>query len=79
VQPQGHPHPIIDAFGNGPRVCAVLPGARLGCRRPAIVNAVQQLTDSGVLVPWSDSRKNKAWEAPDPLDAIVGLEEGARA
>jgi hypothetical protein len=70
---------IIDVLPAHPVITVKIAMAATSRTRPAIVNAVQQLTDSGVLVPLSDSPKNKAWEAPDLLDAIVGLEEGARA
>jgi len=68
---------IIDVLPAHPVITVKIAMAATSRTRPAIVNAVQQLTGAGILVPLSDSGKNKAWEAADLLDAIVGLEEGS--
>jgi hypothetical protein len=60
-----------------PLVTIAIAIAATGRTRPAIVNALQQLEDAGVLEPLSTSRRNKAWEANRLLDPIVGLAEGA--
>ena len=45
--------------------------------RPALANAVAELEVAGVLVPLSDSARNRSWEATGLLDLIVELEAGA--
>lgn len=68
---------IIDVLPAHPVITIRIAMAATSRTRPAIVNAVQQLTAAGILAPLSESGKNKAWEAADLLDAIVGLEEGS--
>jgi hypothetical protein len=47
-----------------------------GRTRPAVANAIEQLAACGVLVPLSESRQNRAWEAVGLLDLITALEAG---
>ena len=68
---------IIDVLPAHPVITIKTAMAATSRTRPAIVNAVQQLTGAGILAPLSGSGKNKAWEAADLLEAIVGLEEGS--
>ena len=68
---------IIDVLPAHPVITVHIAMAATSRTRPAIANALQQLVDAGVLAPVSDSGKNKAWEAADLLDSIVGLEEGS--
>jgi len=68
---------IIDVLPAHPVITTSIAIAATGRTRPAIVNAVQQLLDAGVLLPLSESGKNKAWEAGGLLELIVGLEEGS--
>ncbi len=68
---------IIDVLPAHPVVTVQIAMAATNRTRPAIVNAVQQLTEAGVLAPLSESEKNRAWEAADLLELIAGLEEAA--
>ena len=68
---------IIDVLPAHPVITVNVAMAATSRTRPAIANAVQQLTDAGVLVPLSESAKSRAWEAPDLLESIVALEEGS--
>ncbi len=70
---------IIDALPAHPIITLRIAGAATGRTRPAIVNAVQQLTEAGVLLPFSESGRNKAWEADGLLELVVGLEDGTPA
>lgn len=45
-----------------------------GRSRPAVRNAIEELADSRVLSPVSQSSKNKSWEVVGLLDLIEGLE-----
>jgi len=44
--------------------------------RPAVANAIDELEAAGILVPLTESARNRAWEADGLLDLIVGLEAG---
>jgi Fic family protein len=44
--------------------------------RPAVANAIGELEAAGILVPLTESVRNRAWEAANLLDLIVGLEAG---
>ncbi|MBV9838195.1 MAG: hypothetical protein JO156_08750 [Solirubrobacterales bacterium] len=44
--------------------------------RPAVANAIGELEGAGILVPLTESARNRAWEAEGLLDLIVGLEAG---
>lgn len=68
---------IIDVLPAHPIITFKIASVATNRTRPAIVNAVQQLTGAGVLLPFSESGRNKAWEAAGLLELIAGLEEGA--
>jgi Fic family protein len=68
---------IIDVLPAHPVITVNTAMAATGRTRPAAVNAIEQLAACGVLVPISDSARNRAWEAVGLLDLIAGLEEGA--
>ncbi len=70
---------IIDMLPAHPVITINVAAASTRRTRPAVANAVQQLADAGVLVPLSESAKNRAWEAADLLELIVALEEGSFA
>lgn len=44
--------------------------------QPAITVAVDQPVDIGVLIPLSESKRNRAWEATGLLDLLAELEAG---
>lgn len=67
---------VIDALPAHPVVTVPVAVASTGKSKPAVNGAMQDLVDSGVLRPLSESRRNRAWEARELLDLIVDLEEG---
>jgi hypothetical protein len=67
---------IIDALPAHPVLTISVAATSTRRTRPAIANAIDQLASCGVLIPISDSRHNRAWEADGLLDLIVGLESG---
>ncbi len=67
---------IIDLLPAHPVITVRTAVAATGRTRPAIVNALDQLTATGVLLPIAESPRNRAWEAAGLLELIVGLEEG---
>ncbi|MGH2756340.1 MAG: Fic family protein [Actinomycetota bacterium] len=48
--------------------------ALTGRTRPAVRNAISELVKAKVLIPVSDSARNRSWEAAGLLDLIEGLE-----
>lgn len=67
---------IIDALPAHPVVTTSVATTATGRTRPAVANAIEQLTACGVLVPLSQTAQNRAWEAEGLLDLITGLESG---
>ena len=67
---------IIDVLPAHPIITTPIGVAATGRTRPAITNAIQELADAGILLPLSQSARNRAWEAAGLLDLIVGLESG---
>jgi hypothetical protein len=51
------------------------PGAT-GRAKSAIHQALEQLAECGVLVPVSNAKRNRSWEAAGLLDLLEGLEAG---
>jgi Fic family protein len=67
---------IIDLLPAHAIITVTTAVAATGRTRPAVVNALDQLTQSGVLLPLAESPRNRAWEAAGLLELIVGLEAG---
>jgi Fic family protein len=66
--------PIIDHLPAHP-VFTIAMGVAVTARsRPAVRNAIEELVNSRVLFPVSQSPKNKSWEVAGLLDLIEGLE-----
>jgi hypothetical protein len=70
---------MIDILPAHPMITINTAVAATKRTRPAVVHAIEQLTAAGVLEPVSESGRNRAWEAVDLLESIVGLEEGSFA
>jgi Fic family protein len=70
---------MIDVLPAHPMITINTAMAATKRTRPAVVNAIEQLTAAGILEPVSQSGRNRAWEAIDLLESIVGLEEGSFA
>lgn len=67
---------VIEVLPAHPVMTVPVGVAATGKSKPAVNGAMQDLVDAGVLRPLSESQRNRAWEASDLLDLIVGLEEG---
>jgi Fic family protein len=67
---------IIDALPAHPVITTSVATTVARRTRPAVANAIEQLASCGILVPLTQSAKNRAWEAEGLLDLIVGLESG---
>lgn len=67
---------VIPVLPAHPMITAPVAVAATGRARAAIYQAIEQLEAAGVLVPLSESRRNRAWEATGLLDLIAGFEAG---
>ncbi|HEX5479558.1 MAG TPA: Fic family protein [Dehalococcoidia bacterium] len=67
---------VIDILPGSAVITVSAAIAGTGRSRPAAVHALDQLTQCGVLLPLTESPRNRSWEAAGLLDLIVGLEEG---
>ncbi|MBA2272315.1 MAG: Fic family protein [Actinobacteria bacterium] len=66
--------PIIDELPAHP-VITVAVGVTVARRsRPAVRNAISDLVKAGVLIPISESPRNRSWEAVGLLELIEGFE-----
>jgi len=57
-------------------ITAPVAAAATGRAKAAIHHAITQLTEAGVLIPLSESKRNRSWEAAGILDLLEGLEAG---
>ena len=67
---------VITVLPAYPMITAGVAVAATGRARAAVYQAIEQLEGAGVLIPLSESRRNRAWEAAGLLDLIAGLEAG---
>ena len=67
---------IIDVLPAQPIVTLPAAVAKVERTKPAVNQAIGQLVAAGVLVPISNSKRNRAWEATGLLDLLVRLESG---
>jgi Fic family protein len=67
---------IIDVLPAQPIVTLPAAVAKVERTKPAVNQAIGQLVAAGVLVPTSNSKRNRAWEATGLLDLLVRLESG---
>jgi Fic family protein len=68
---------VIDVLPAHPVITARAAGAATGRAKAAIHNALAQLVECGVLLPLSQSKRNRSWEAAGLLDLLEGLEAAA--
>jgi len=68
---------VIDVLPAHPVVTAPVAAAATGRAKSAIHQAVGQLVECGVLLPLSESKRNRSWEAFGLLDLLERLESGA--
>jgi Fic family protein len=67
---------IIDVLPAHPVLTVAVGVAATGRTKPAVNNAISELVDAGVLIPVSQSRRNRAWEGSRLLDLVVEMEGG---
>ncbi len=67
---------MIDELPAHPIISVPVAVAITGRTKPAINNAMGQLAEAGVLIPMTELRRNRAWEADGLLDLIAELESG---
>jgi Fic family protein len=68
---------IIDVLPAHPVISVPVATAATGRGRSRVFEAVEQLLAAGVLIPVSDGKRNRWWEADGLLDLIGQLEAGA--
>jgi hypothetical protein len=67
---------IIDLLPAHPMISAPVATAVTGRAKGRVYEAIEQLVDAGVLVPLSEGKRNRWWEAAGLLDLIGRLEAG---
>jgi Fic family protein len=67
---------LIELLPGHPVITAPVAAAVTQRSKAAIHQALVQLADCGVLVPLSESKRNRSWEAVGLLDLLEGLEAG---
>lgn len=67
---------VIDILPAHPILTAPVAAAATGRSRAPVYEAVAQLEAAGVLLPLSQARRNRSWEAAGLLDLVAGLEAG---
>lgn len=68
---------LIDVLPAYPVITAPVAAVATSRSKPQVYEALEQLQAAGVLVPLSDSRRNRSWEAEGLLDLLERLEAGA--
>lgn len=67
---------IIELLPAHPMISAPVAGAITGRAKSRIYEAIEQLVHAGVLLPLSDGKRNRWWEADGLLDLVARLESG---
>jgi Fic family protein len=67
---------IIDLLPAHPMISAPVAAAIIGRAKSRVYEAIEQLTAAGVLVPLSEGKRNRSWEAAGLLDLIGRMEAG---
>ena len=67
---------VIDLLPAHPMISAPVIAAVTQRAKSRVYEAIEQLVDAGVLMPLSEGRRNRYWEAADLLDLIAQLEGG---
>jgi len=67
---------IIDVLPAHPCITAPVAAAAIGRSRPQVYQALAQLEESGVLIPLTEAKRNRSWEALGLLELLEGLESG---
>ncbi len=67
---------MIDVLPAHPVITAPVAAAATGRAKAAVHHAIRQLVECGVLIPLSESKRNRSWEAVGVLELLEGLEAG---
>lgn len=67
---------LIDVLSGHPLITGPVAAAATGRSKPATNQGLQELQAAGVLMPLSQSTRNRVWEASGLLDLLAGLEAG---
>lgn len=67
---------IINLLPAHPMISAPVAGAVTGRAKSRIYEGIDQLVQAGVLLPLSEGRRNRWWEAAGLLDLVTRLESG---
>jgi Fic family protein len=67
---------VIDVLPAHPIITAPVAAVATGRAKSAIHQAIGEMEDAGVLVPLSESKRNRSWEAAGLLDLLASLEAG---
>lgn len=67
---------VIDALPAHPVITLPTAAAATGRAKSSVNQAIEQLTECGVLEPLSTSKRNRSWEAVGLLDLLEDLEAG---
>ncbi|MFV0318671.1 MAG: Fic family protein [Microthrixaceae bacterium] len=65
---------VIDELPGHPVITVPVATAVTGRSKSSTAVAVDQLVDAGILLPLSESKRNRAWEASGLLDLLADLE-----
>jgi Fic family protein len=69
---------LLDLLPAHPLISAPVAAAVTGRAKARVYEGIEQLEAAGVLVPVSEGRRNRWWEAVGLLDLVAGLEAGDR-
>ena len=67
---------VIETLPAHPMITAPVAAAATRRSKPQVYEALGQLQAAGVLIPLSESKRNRSWEAAGLLDLLEGLEAG---
>jgi Fic family protein len=67
---------VLDILPAHPIITAPVAAAATARAKSQVYEAIDQLTAAGVLLPLSESRRNRSWEAAGLLDLLADLEAG---
>jgi hypothetical protein len=69
-------HPFNDGNGRTGCISAPVATAVTGRAKGRVYEGIEQLVGAGVLLPMSEGKRNRWWEAVGLLDLIARLEAG---
>jgi len=69
---------IIHVLPAHPIITAPVAAAATGRAKPRVYQGLASLEEAGVLIPLTDKRRNRSWEADGLLSLLEGLEAGRK-